>query len=161
MSVQQEGFIARIVGVFVKSKVTPLIIGFSIFLGVMAVINLPREEEPQISVPMFDIFVSYPGATAEEVERRIVNVGERKLWEINGVEYVYSITQAEGAVITVRFRVGEDVEKSLIKLYTKVYSNLDFLAKGGTQPLIKIRSIDDVPVMTLTFHGDKVDHACK
>ena len=88
MNAPQEGFIARVVGVFVKSKVTPLIIGFSIFLGVMAVINLPREEEPQISVPMFDIFVSYPGATAEEVERRIVNVGERKLWEINGVEYV-------------------------------------------------------------------------
>ena len=157
MSVPQEGFIARVVGVFVKSKVTPLIIGFSIFLGVMAVINLPREEEPQISVPMFDIFVSYPGATAEEVERRIVNVGERKLWEINGVEYVYSITQAEGAVITVRFKVGEDVEKSLIKLYTKVHSNLDVLAKGGSQPFIKIRSIDDVPVMTLTFHSGNND----
>ena len=153
MSAPQEGFIARVVGVFVKSKVTPLIIGFSIFLGVMAVINLPREEEPQISVPMFDIFVSYPGATAEEVERRIVNVGERKLWEIKGVEYVYSMTQSEGAVITVRFKVGEDVEKSLIKLYTKVHSNLDVLAKGGSQPFIKIRSIDDVPVMTLTFHS--------
>ncbi len=157
MSGQQEGFIARVVGVFVKSKVTPLILGFSIFLGVMAVINLPREEEPQISVPMFDIFVSYPGATAEEVERRIVNVGERKLWEIKGVEYVYSVTQAEGAVITVRFRVGEDVEKSLIKLYTKVHSNLDVLAKGGSQPFIKVRSIDDVPVLTLTFHGGKDD----
>ena len=123
----------------------------------MAVINLPREEEPQIAVPMFDIFVSYPGATAQEVERRIVNIGERKLWEIKGVEYVYSMTQAEGAVITVRFRVGEDVEKSLIKLYTKVYSNLDVLARGGSQPFIKIRSIDDVPIMTLTFHGKQDD----
>ncbi|MFH0753854.1 MAG: efflux RND transporter permease subunit [Candidatus Omnitrophota bacterium] len=157
MSLNQEGFIARIVGMFVKSKVTPLIIGFSIFLGVLAVLNLPREEEPQISVPMFDIFVSYPGATAEEVERRIVNVGERKLWEINGVEYVYSMTQPQGAVITVRFRVGEDAEKSLIKLYTKVYSNLDVLAKGGSQPFIKVRSIDDVPVMTLTFHSPTGD----
>lgn len=153
MSSLQEGLIARIVRIFVKSKVTPLIIGFSIFLGVLAVFNLPREEEPQISVPMFDIFVSYPGATAEEVENRIVNVGERKLWEIAGVEYVYSIIQAEGAVITVRFRVGEDSEKSLIKLYTKVYSNLDLLAKDGSTPLIKIRSIDDVPVMTVTFHS--------
>lgn len=157
MSIQQEGFIARVVGVFVKSKVTPLIIGFSLFLGVMAVMNLSREEEPQIAVPMFDIFVSYPGATAEEVERRIVNVGERKLWEINGVEYIYSMTQAEGAVITVRFKVGEDVEKSLIKLYTKVHSNLDVLARGGSQPFIKIRSIDDVPVLTLTFHGGQDD----
>jgi multidrug efflux pump subunit AcrB len=157
VSTLNEGFIPRIVSVFIRSKVTPLIIGFSIFLGVLAVFNLPREEEPQISVPMFDIFVSYPGATAEEVERRIVNVGERRLWEISGVEYVYSMTQAEGAVITVRFRVGEDVEKSLIKVYTKVYSNLDSLAKGGSQPLIKVRSIDDVPVMTLTFYGEKTD----
>ncbi|MBF0331833.1 MAG: efflux RND transporter permease subunit [Candidatus Omnitrophica bacterium] len=157
MSQPQEGFIGRVVGMFVKSKVTPLIIGFSIFLGVMAVINLPREEEPQIAVPMFDIFVAYPGASAEEVERRIVNVGERKLWEINGVEYVYSMTQSEGAVITVRFKVGEDVEKSLIKLYTKVHSNLDVLAKGGTPPFIKVRSIDDVPVMTLTFHSTQDD----
>jgi len=153
MSAHQEGFIARVVGVFIKSKVTPLIIGSSIFLGCMAVINLPREEEPQISVPMFDIFVLYPGATAQEVERRIVNVGERKLWEIKGVEYVYSMTQAEGAMITVRFKVGEDIEKSLIKLYTKVNSNLDVLARGGSQPFIKIRSIDDVPILTLTFHG--------
>ena len=157
MSQDRDGFIARVVGAFVKSKVTPLIIGFSIFLGVIAVMNLPREEEPQISVPMFDIFVSYPGATAEEVERRVVNVGERKLWEIAGVEYIYSMIQSEGAVITVRFRVGEDVEKSLIKLYTKVHSNLDSLAKGGSQPFIKIRSIDDVPVLTLTFNSGKND----
>ncbi len=157
MIADKESFIGRIVGVFVKSKVTPLIIGFSIFLGVMAVFNLPREEEPQIAVPMFDIFVSYPGATAQEVERRIVNVGERKLWEIAGVEYVYSMTRPEGAVITVRFRVGEDVEKSLIKLYTKVHSNLDVLAKGGSQPFIKIRSIDDVPVLALTFHSSLSD----
>ncbi len=151
MSLQEEGLIPKIVGAFVRSKVTPLMIGFSIFLGVLAVVNLPREEEPQISVPMFDIFVSYPGATAEEVERRIVNVGERKLWEITGVEYVYSMTRPGGSVITVRFKVGEDVEKSLIKLYTKVHANLDLLAKGGSQPLIKPRSIDDVPVLTLTF----------
>ena len=157
MSTSQDGLIARIVRIFVKSKVTPLLIGFSIFLGVVSVFNLPREEEPQISVPMFDIFVSYPGATAEEVEQRIVNVGERKLWEIAGVEYIYSTIQSEGAVITVRFRVGEDAEKSLIKLYTKVYSGLDLLAKGGSTPLIKVRSIDDVPVLTLTFHSIEND----
>jgi multidrug efflux pump subunit AcrB len=157
MSQDQQGFIARIVGLFVRSRVTPLIIGFSIFLGVMAVMNLSREEEPQIAVPMFDIFVAYPGATAEEVERRIVNVGERKLREIKGVEYVYSMARPEGTVITVRFRVGEDVEKSLINLHAKVHANLDVLAKGGSQPLIKARSIDDVPVMTLTFHGGNSD----
>lgn len=157
MNSEPEGFIPRVVRAFIRSKVTPLLIGFSIFLGIMAVINLPREEEPQISVPFFDIFVSYPGASAEEVERRIVNVGERKLWEISGVEYIYSTIQANQALMTVRFRVGEDVEKSLIKLYTKVYSNLDSLAQGGSQPLIKLRSIDDVPILALTFHDEKSD----
>lgn len=157
MNSSDNHFIPAVVGMFIRSKVTPLIIGFSVFLGVMAVLNLPREEEPQISVPVFDIFVSYPGANAEEVERRIVNVGERKLWEISGVEYIYSMARSEGAIITVRFKVGEDVEKSLIKLYTKVYSNLDSLAQGGSQPLIKLRSIDDVPVLTLTFHGENTD----
>ncbi len=152
-----EGFIAKVVGAFARSKVTPLIILFSVFIGFLAVMNLPREEEPQISVPMFDIFVSYPGAGAEEVERRIVNVGERRLWEINGVEYIYSMIRSEGAIITVRFKVGEDVEKSLIKLYTKVYANLDSLAKDGSYPLIKARSIDDVPILALTFHGKSVD----
>jgi multidrug efflux pump subunit AcrB len=153
MNAHNSQFISGIVAYFARSKITPLIIVFSIFLGVIAVLNIPREEEPQISVPMFDIFVSYPGATTEEVERRIVNLGERKLWEIPGVEYIYSTSEPDGALIIVRFKVGEDPEKSLIKLYTKVYSNLDFLPKGASQPLIKVRSIDDVPIMSLTFSG--------
>lgn len=150
-------FLGRVVSVFVNSKVTPLFIIASVLLGFFAVVNLPREEEPQISVPMFDIFVSYPGATAEEVERRIVNVGERKLWEISGVEYIYSTADSDSALFIVRFKVGEDVEKSLIKLYTKVYSNLDLLAAGATQPLIKMRSIDDVPILAMTFHSRSRD----
>ncbi len=150
-------FLGRIVSAFTSSKVTPLIIIASILMGVFAVVNLPREEEPQISVPMFDIFVSYPGSSAQEVERRIINLGERKLWEISGVEYIYSTAEADGAMFIVRFKVGEDIEKSLIKLYTKVYSNLDMLPQGATQPLIKVRSIDDVPVLSLTFHSKTRD----
>ena len=153
MSNNRLNWIGRIVGFFVNSKVTPLFVGFSLFLGIMAVVNLPREEEPQISVPMFDIFVRYPGATSEEVEQRIINVGERKLWEIPGVEYIYSTSQTDGALIVVRFKVGEDVEKSLTKLYTKVFANLDFLPQGASQPLIKVRSIDDVPILSLTFYS--------
>lgn len=149
--------LGSIVSAFTRSKVTPLIIAASILLGIFALINLPREEEPQISVPMFDIFVSYPGASAQEVERRIIDVGERKLWEISGVEYIYSTAEADGALFIVRFKVGENVEKSLIKLYTKVYSNLDFLAPEASQPLIKVRSIDDVPVLSLTFHSLTLD----
>ncbi len=132
MSNHPMNWIGSTVAFFVKSKVTPLILGFAIFLGIMAVVNLSREEEPQISVPMFDIFVRYPGATSEEVEQRIINVGERKLWEISGVEYIYSTAQADGAMIVVRFKVGEDVEKSLIKLYTKVFANVDILPRGAS-----------------------------
>ncbi len=154
---RNSNFISKIVDYFARSKITPLIIGFAILIGVFSIFNIPREEEPQISVPMFDIFVSYPGATSEEVERRIVNLGERKLWEIPGVEYVYSTSEPDSALIIVRFKVGENVENSLIKLYTKVYSNLDFLPKGASQPLIKVRSIDDVPILSLTFHGQSKD----
>ena len=153
MKTHDSHFITATVAYFARSKITPLIIVFSVFLGLAAVLNIPREEEPQISVPMFDIFVRYPGASAEEVERRIVNLGERKLWEIPGVEYIYSSSEPGGAMITVRFRVGEDIEKSLIKLFTKVHSNLDFLPAGSSQPLIKLRSIDDVPILSLTFSG--------
>lgn len=147
-------WIGRSVRTFAQSKLTPLIIVASLLIGVFAVMNLPREEEPQINVPMFDIAVSFPGASAQEVEQRIVNLGERKLWEIPGVEYIYSTAEPNRAFFIVRFRVGEDIEKSLIKLYTKVYSNLDFMPQGASQPLIKTRSIDDVPVMTLTFHSE-------
>ena len=150
-------WIGSIVAFFVKSKVTPLILGFALFLGIMAVVNLPREEEPQISVPMFDIFVRYPGATAQEVEKRIIDVGERKLWEIPGVEYIYSTSLSDSALIVVRFKVGEDVEKSLIKLYTKVYANLDLLPRGASEPLIKAHSIDDVPILSLTFYSNTKD----
>ncbi len=148
-------WIGRLVSFFVRSKITPLILAFAVFLGFLAVVNLPREEEPQISVPMFDIFVRYPGATAQEVEQRIINVGERKLWEIPGVEYIYSTAQPNGALIIVRFKVGEDVEKSLIKLYTKVYANLDLLPPGASQPLIKTHSIDDVPILAMTFYSSQ------
>jgi len=151
------GFLGNVINTFARSKITPLIIAASLVLGFFAVVNLPREEEPQISVPMFDIFVSYPGASAQEVERRIINVGERTLWEISGVEYIYSTAESDGAMFIVRFKVGENVEKSLIKLYTKVYSNLDLLPAGASQPFIKVRSIDDVPVLALTFHSKTRD----
>ncbi|MDD5671121.1 MAG: efflux RND transporter permease subunit, partial [Candidatus Omnitrophica bacterium] len=153
MNTHHSDWISGIVNYFARSKLTPLIIATSILIGFFAVLNLPREEEPQISVPIFDIFVSFPGNDSEEVEQRIVNLGERKLWEIPGVEYVYSTIHPEGALIIVRFRVGENIEKSLIKLYTKVYANLDFLPAGSSQPLIKLRSIDDVPVLSLTFYS--------
>jgi multidrug efflux pump subunit AcrB len=106
MKTHHSDLISVTVSYFAKSKITPLIIAASFIIGLFAVMNLPREEEPQISVPMFDIFVSYPGADSKEVEQRIVNLGERKLWEIPGVEYIYSTIEPEGALIIVRFKVG-------------------------------------------------------
>lgn len=149
------GWVGNFVRFFTASKITLLLVIAAILLGTLSLIQLPREEEPQIVVPIFDVFVSYTGASPKEVEKRIVELGERKFWEIPGVEYVYSTSQAHGAMFIVRFKVGESMEKSLINLYTKVYSNLDFLPQGATQPLIKQRSIDDVPILALTFHSEQ------
>ncbi|MFH1067418.1 MAG: efflux RND transporter permease subunit [bacterium] len=145
--------IGGIVRFFASSKITPLLVLSAILLGAFSLLQLPREEEPQISVPIFDIFVSYPGATSEEASKRIVELGERKLWEIPGVEYIYSTSYPHGAMFVVRFRVGENMEKSLINLYAKIYSNLDYMPPGASQPLVKQRSIDDVPILALTFHS--------
>ena len=156
----KRGFAGWLAESFITSKLTPLFILASLLLGLFAVRYLPREEEPQIHVPFFDVFVPFPGAGSEEVEKRIIEVGERRLWEIPGVEYVYSTAMPNYGMFTVRFKVGSNPEDSLIKLYTKVYANLDSLPAGAGQPLIKPRSIDDVPVLALTFwrkDGDPVE----
>ncbi len=140
---------------FIDSRLTLLIVISVLLLGAFAIIQLPREEEPQISVPFMDIFIQYPGASAKEVEKHLVEPFERKLWEIPKVEYVYSTSQPDGALIIVRFEVGADEEQSLVNLYTKVFANLDLLPLGASQPLIKPRSIYDVPVLALTLSSDK------
>ncbi len=147
------GLAGALAKAFIASKLTPLIIIASILLGVFAVRNLPREEEPQIHVPFFDIFVPFPGASAKEVEKRINELGERKLWEIPGVEYVYSTAFPNMGMFVVRFKVGSNPEDSLIKVYTKVASNQDIVPAGAMPPMIKPRSIDDVPILALTFHS--------
>ncbi|OGH57986.1 MAG: multidrug transporter AcrB [Candidatus Lindowbacteria bacterium RIFCSPLOWO2_12_FULL_62_27] len=148
---ERLGFAGLTANAFVDSKLTPLILIASILLGLFAVYQLPREEEPQIRVPFFDIFVPMPGSSAEEVEKRIADLGERKLWEIPGVEYVYSTSAPNLGMIIVRFKVGSDPAESLAKLFAKVQSNADFVPPGAAMPLIKPRSIDDVPILALTF----------
>ena len=144
---------------FINSKLTPLLIVVSILLGVGAAIILPREEEPQIKVPMVDIMVTMPGASAAEVERRVSSPIERLLWEIEGVEYVYSTSQPGRSTVIVRFKVGQDVERSLVKLHQKLMGNADKIPPGASAPLVKSRSIDDVPILALTFHSTRYDHA--
>lgn len=152
------GIAGRIARMFIDSKLTPLLIVTSILLGLAAIWQLPREEEPQIKVPMIDVLVSMPGFTAKEVEERATRPMEKLLWEIPGVEYIYSTSSPGESLVIVRFLVGEDVERSLVKLTEKLRSNFDRIPHGVGFPLIKPRSIDDVPILALTFHSERYDH---
>jgi len=153
-----SGLAGKIAGYFINSKLTPLIIIASILLGMAAVIALPREEEPQIIVPMIDVFVQMPGASAKEVEQRVTKPMEKLLWEIPGVEYIYSTSMPGMSMAVVRFLVGQDEEASIVKLQSKLTSNYDRIPSGVTPPLIRPRYIDDVPILALTFWSEEVDH---
>ncbi len=152
------GLAGRIAKAFIDSKLTPLIIVTSILLGIAAVLLLPREEEPQIKVPMVDVLVSMPGTSAKEAEERVTRPMEKLLWEIPGVEYVYSTSSPGQSLVIVRFLVGSNAEECLVRLNQKLQSNFDRIPHGASQPLIKLRSIDDVPVLALTLHSAKYDH---
>src|SRR5512144_996971 len=152
------GIAGNVAKAFIVSKLTPLIIVASILLGVGAVILLPREEEPQIVVPMIDVFVQLPGASAKEVEERITKPMEKLLWEVPGVEYIYSTSAPGYSMAIVRFYVGQNEEASIVRLNQKMFANFDLIPAGASQPLIKPRSIDDVPVLALTLTSDRYDH---
>ena len=157
MSSGKLGVAGRIAHYFINSKLTPLVMLFAILLGAFAVLKTPREEEPQIIVPMMDVFVEMPGASAKEVEERVTTPMERLIWEIPGVEYVYSTSSPGQSMVIVRYKVGEKEEDSIVKLYNKLYSHFDLIPPGASKPLIKPRSIDDVPVLALTFWSDRYD----
>ena len=148
------GISGTIAGTFIRSKLTPLIVIASLLLGIFAVLITPREEEPQILVPMIDIFVAYPGASPREVEARVTKPMEKLLWEIKGVEYVYSIVKPGFNLTIVRFYVGQNMEDSIVNLNNKLSANYDRIPPGVSPPLIKQRSIDDVPILTLTLWSD-------
>jgi multidrug efflux pump subunit AcrB len=147
----------KLANAFITSKLTPLILIAAIAIGVASVLLLPREEEPQIIVPMIDISVAMPGASAAEVESRITRPMERLLWQIPGVEYIYSTASPGGNMTIVRFYVGEDEEKSIVRLNQKMFANFDLIPPGASQPLIKPRSIDDVPFLALTLWSTQMD----
>ncbi len=144
---------------FITSPLSPLLLVASLGLGIMGLISTPRQEDPQISVPMVDVFFSYPGATAEQVSSLATEPLERMLSEIPGVDHVYSMSERGGAMVTVQFDVGEALGPSLVKLNSKIQSNLDAIPPGVSQPLIKPKGIDDVPVVTLTLWSHAVDDA--
>jgi multidrug efflux pump subunit AcrB len=149
----KTGFSGTVAQRFLNSKLTPLLIGASLAAGVGALLTTPREEEPQIKVPMIDVAVGLPGATPREVERRVVEPLERAIWEIPGVEYVYSAAQTDGALITARYEVGTDPDAALIRLYGKLYANADKSPPGATAPLVTLHGINEVPIFTLTLSG--------
>jgi multidrug efflux pump subunit AcrB len=148
------GISGSIAKAFIKSRLTPLFIIASLLLGLLAVIITPREEEPQILVPMIDVFVAYPGASPQEVEARVTKPMEKLLWEIKGVEYIYSIVKPGFNLTIVRFYVGQSMEESIVNLNNKLSANYDRIPPGVSPPLIKQRSIDDVPILTLTLWSD-------
>lgn len=156
-SPEAPGIAGKLASTFIDSKLTPLIIVASVLLGLFAMILLPREEEPQIKVPMIDVMVAMPGATAKEVEERVTNPMEKLLWEIDGVEYVYSTSKPGESLVIVRFEVGYDNEVSLVRLNQKLQSNFNRIPPGVTAPLIKATTIDDVPILGLTLHSNRYD----
>lgn len=153
-----HGLAGRIAHAFIDSKLTPLIVFASVLLGAFAVLMLPREEEPQILVPMMDVMVAMPGSSAQEVEERATRPMEKLLWEVPGVEYLYSQSREGEALTIVRFQVGSDPDASLVKVSEKLRANRDRMPYGVAFPLIKPRSIDDVPILALTFHSGRYDH---
>jgi multidrug efflux pump subunit AcrB len=153
-SKQELGIAGRLAHSFLNSKLTPLFIAASLALGIFAVAIIPREEEPQIVVPMLDITTAMPGASPAEVEERVTLPIERLVHEISGVEYVYSTSGPGQSLVIVRFLVGSPQDDALIKVYSKLYSNFEAMPPGASQPLIKARSIDDVPILALTLWGE-------
>ena len=147
----------RIAHIFIQSKLTPLVIVGALLLGAFSILQTPREEEPQIVVPMLDVFVQMPGASAEEVTQRATVPMEKLLRELPNVEYIYSISHPGLSMVIVRFYVGTKEEDAVVKTYNKLYSNFDRIPAGVSPPIIKVRSIDDVPILALTLWGKNYD----
>ncbi|MCQ0112415.1 efflux RND transporter permease subunit [Zhouia amylolytica] len=153
----KEGLAGKIAKGFISSKLTVLLMIVFMIIGVYSSFLIPREEEPQIDVPMADIFVGYPGASPTEVESRVIKPLEKLISNINGVEYVYSTSMKEQGMVIVQFYVGEDIERSFVKLYNEINKHMDVMPQGVTMPLVKTRAIDDVPMLGLTLWSETYD----
>ncbi|WP_143394715.1 efflux RND transporter permease subunit, partial [Flavobacterium psychrophilum] len=153
----QEGISGKIAHFFINSKLTILLMVGLMIIGVYSSFLIPREEEPQINVPMADVMVGYPGASPSEVESRVVKPLEKILSNIKGVEHVHSMAMNGQAVLIVQFYVGQDVERSYVKLYDELAKHENMFPQGVYKPMVKTRSIDDVPMLGLTLWSEKLD----
>jgi len=151
----KEGLSGNIAKAFISSKLTILLMVAFLLIGGYSTLLIPREEEPQIDVPIADIYIGFPGASPKEVETKLTAPLEKVVSNVKGVEYVYSTSMQGQAMLIVQFYVGEDVERSMVKLYNELLKNMDRMPQGVTMPLIKTRAIDDVPVLGLTLWSEK------
>ena len=155
----QPHLLQRIVEVFLRGNLSVMLLFLSLAAGAVALLVTPREEEPQIVVPMADVFVQAPGASAPEVERQVSTRLEKILMQIDGVEYVYSMSKPGLAIVTVRFYVGQNRENSLVKIYNKIQSNQDIVPPMVSGWVVKPVEIDDVPIVDIALYSDRYDDA--
>jgi multidrug efflux pump subunit AcrB len=153
----QEGISGKIANFFINSKLTILMMIGLMIIGVYSSFLIPREEEPQIIVPMADVMVGYPGASPTEVESRVAKPLEKIISNIKGVEHIHTMAMNGQALLIVQFYVGEDVERSYVKLYDELAKHENMFPKGVSKPMVKTRSIDDVPMLGITLWSDKMD----
>jgi multidrug efflux pump subunit AcrB len=153
----RTGIAGKLAHAFIDSKLTPLLMLTALLVGIFSTFLTPREEEPQIIVPIVDMFVPFPGSSAAEVEERVTKPLEKIINEIQGVEYIYSASMPDFSVLTIRYYVGENTEESLVKLWATLMRHMDKMPPGIQFPLIKTVGIDDVPVLTLTLWSENYD----
>mgnify|MGYP003451431847 FL=1 len=153
----QEGISGKIAQAFMNSKLTILLMIGLMIIGVYSSFLIPREEEPQINVPMADIMVGYPGASPKEVESRVAKPLEKIISNIKGVEHVHTMAMNGQAMLIVQFYVGQDVERSYVKLYDELAKHENMFPQGVYKPMVKTRSIDDVPMLGITLWSEKQD----
>ena len=153
MSEPKLGISGAIAKKFLITEITPLLALVGLLLGMFAVMVTPREEDPQINVTFANVFVPFPGASAEQVESLVSTPAEQVLSEIEGLEHIYSTSMPGMSVLTVQYKVGEDRTAALVRLYNKIASNQDWLPQnlGVGTPLINPKGIDDVPIVALTL----------
>jgi len=150
---KQHSLPTRIVDKFLDGNLSVILILLAFIAGTAALLLTPREEEPQIVVPIADVYVQVPGASAAEVEKQVATRLEKLLWQVDGVEYVYSMSRPDQAVVTVRFFVGEDRVASLVKLHNKIQSNIDQVPPGVAGWVVKPVEVDDVPIVNLSLYS--------
>ncbi len=142
---------------FIVSPLSSMLFIFMLAAGILGLVSTPRQEDPQISVPLIDIFVKYPGASSKEVSDIVVRPLERRMSNLLGVKHVYSVSDKGKAIITVEFNVGEKMSDAIIRVRDKILSNLDHIPPGIKQPIIKPKEIDDVPIVNIALWSNTVD----